>query len=98
MQDTGVTVVLGEVDVAQVNQYRSGKGEPSVHMAWSAPHRPAAVTQLQEGGGRHEVSHLPGGRRPPGPDYVGLWGMRDDTWREQKEGSVEHLDSSVATA
>ena len=34
----GVTVVLGEMDVARVNPYRSGQGKPSVHLAWFAPH------------------------------------------------------------
>ena len=31
---------------------------------------------------------LPGGRRPPGSDYVGCRAMGDDVWRGQKEGSV----------
>ena len=35
------------------------------------------------------VCLLPGGRRTPGPpDYIGHWGMGDDMWRGQIEGSV----------
>ena len=39
-----MTVILGEMDVARVNPYRSGQGEPPIHIAWFAPHRPPAVT------------------------------------------------------
>ena len=41
----GGAVILGEMDVARVNPYRSGQSEPPVHMAWFAPHRPATVTE-----------------------------------------------------
>ena len=30
----------------------------------------------------------PGGRRPPGPDYVGRGGDGDDVWVGQTDGSV----------
>ena len=54
--------------------YRSGQGEPPVHMAlyptaagqWRPPPR----------GGWLEVCLLSDGRRPPGPDYIGRWGWR----------------------
>ena len=46
-----VTVILGEMDAARVNPYRSGQGEHPVHMAFFAPHRQAAVTLIQGGGG-----------------------------------------------
>ena len=60
-----MTVVLAETDVARLNPYRSGRGEPPVHFARFVAPRSAAVTQCQ---GRHELYHLPGGRRPPGSD------------------------------
>ena len=84
-----MTLVLGEMDVARVNSYRSGQGEPPVHMAWFVPHRPPAVTQFR---GRLEVGLFPGGRLPPGPDYIGCWGLGDDVWRGHKEGSVGSVD------
>ena len=55
-----------EMDIAEVNPYRFGQGQPPVHSAWFKPRRPTAVTQF--GGGGLEVRLLPDGRRPPGPD------------------------------
>ena len=52
MRGREVTVVLGEMDVTQVNPYRSGQGKPPVHMAWLAPNRQSAVTDYWGGGGR----------------------------------------------
>ena len=43
-----VTVVLGEIGVARVHLYRSGQGEPQVHLACFALHGPAVVTQFRE--------------------------------------------------
>ena len=63
-----------QMDVARVDPYRSGQGGPPAHTAQFAPHRPAAATRYR-GGGRFEVSLLPGGRRPPGPEYLVRWGM-----------------------
>ena len=81
----GMTVILGEMDVARVNPSRSGQGEPPVHMAWFAPQRLAAATQFRGGGGmRHEATYVPGVRFPPSSDSVGCWGMGDGTWRRQK--------------
>ena len=80
-----MTLVLGEMNIARVSPYRSGQGEPPLLMAWSAPQMPAAANQFR-GGGRHEVGPvevLPGGRRPPGQDYIGRWGMGDDMRRAQ---------------
>ena len=79
-----MTVVLGEMEVARVNAYRSGQGAPPgayglVHTQTSSGGYPI------RGGGAHQASHLPGGRRPPSPDYVGRWGTRDDPWRGQNE-------------
>ena len=53
---------------------------PSVLMAWFAPQRSAAVTQLR---GRLETCLLPGGRSPPGPDCIERWGMGEDVRRGQ---------------
>ena len=36
-------MVLGEMDVARVNQYRPGLGEPPLHFACFAPHRSELV-------------------------------------------------------
>ena len=74
-----------EMDVAQVNPYESGHGEPPVHMAWFAPRRLTAVTNYRGA----EVCLFSGGRRPPGPDNGRCRGMGDDVGREQKEGSVD---------
>ena len=40
-------------------------------------------------GGRYYsyIGHLPGGRRPPGPEYVGRRAMEDDFWKRVREGS-----------
>ena len=43
----GVTSVLREMDVARVNPYRFGQGQPAVLSAWFRPCRPTAVTQFQ---------------------------------------------------
>ena len=61
MQEKGVTVVLGEMDVARVNPHQSGQ---------VAPQRSAAVTGFWGGGG-HEVGFFPCGRRPPVPGNIG---------------------------
>ena len=93
MLDRGVTVVLGEMGVARVNSYRDGQGQRPVHSAWFRPRRPTAVNPFR---GRLEVCLVAGGRRPPGPDYIGRWGMEDDVKREQREGSVVmHINMSV---
>ena len=70
-------MVLGEMDVALVNIYRSGKGEPPVHLAWLIPLRPAAVTR--SGGDERSASFSVRGWRPQCPDNhpygVGGWEM-----------------------
>ena len=38
-------MLLGKVNVARVNPYRSCQGEPPMHLACLAPYRPVAVTQ-----------------------------------------------------
>ena len=80
-------MVLGEKDVARVNPYRFWSG--------STPRALGLISPSSNGGhwspnagGRLEVCLLPGGRRPPGPDYIRSRGMRGDVWRGQKEGSV----------
>ena len=83
---TWVTLVLGEMDVAWVNPYRSDQGTSSAPGLICTP-LSVAVTQFWRGGdGRYEIGHLPGGRLPPGPDYVGYGGMVDDVRRGQMEG------------
>ena len=79
-----MALILGEMDVTRVTPYWPGQGDSPVHLTWFEPRRPAAVTQFRAG--RLEVFLLPGGRRPPGPDYTRRWGMGDDVWRAQKEG------------
>ena len=83
----GGTVVLGEMDVAWVNPYRSGQGERPLRLP--VTHPTGQQRPPNSRGGGLEVSLLPGGRRPLGPDDIGRWGMEDDVWRGQKEGSVE---------
>ena len=46
-------------------------GLTPVQLGWFTPQRPAVVIHR----GRLKVCLLPGGRRPPSPDYVGHWGM-----------------------
>ena len=69
-----------------MNPYRSGQGETPVRMAWFALHRPAAATNSRGMG--LEVGLFPGGRRLPDPDNKARWGMGNDGWRGQIEGSV----------
>ena len=83
-----VTVVLGEMDAAQVNPYRFGRDQRPVQLAWSQRRRLTAVTKARR---RLEVCLLPGGRRLPDPDDLGRWGMGDDVRRGQKEGSATQI-------
>ena len=66
-------LVLGEIDVARAEPKPRQGGKPSVRTATGAHPsrrgRPPTVRRATRGRLRH------GGRRPPGPDYVGLWGM-----------------------
>ena len=78
----GVTVALGEMDVARVNPNRFGPSQPPVRWAWFQPRWPTAVTPFR---GRLEVCLLPGGRRPPGQDFAGHRGMGNDGWREKRD-------------
>ena len=81
-------MVLGEMDVARVNPYRSGRGEPPSHLACFAPYRPAVVTQFR-GGGRLEISLLALTRWTTSTRLGWHRAFGDDVWRGQKEGSVE---------
>ena len=88
-----MTVVLGEMDFARSKTPR--RGREVTHRAssnWDASlHPAAAAANLRSGGGgRLEVRLFPGGRHPPGPDYVENRGMGDNMWRGLKEGSVFH--------
>ena len=82
----GVTVVLGEMDVARVNPYRFGQGQPPLLSAWFQARRPKAVTQFR---GRLDVFLLADGRRPPGPDYIGRWGTGDKVWENKKTNQLK---------
>ena len=79
-----MTVVLGDV----VNPYRSGQSDPPLHLVCFVA-KPASSSPPIPGGGALEVSLLPGGQRPQGPDGIGRWGVGDDAWRGQKERSTE---------
>ena len=83
-----MTVVLREMDVARVNPYRSGHGErPKLGMLRTPP---ASGGHPIPGGGGLKVSLLPGADvHSLGPDDIVRWGVGDDSWRGQKEGSVE---------
>ena len=73
-----MTVVLGEMDVTRAKPKPRPRGTHP-----SSRRRPPTVRRAARG-------HLcPGGRRPPGPEHVGRWGMEDDVWRGQTDGSVE---------
>ena len=76
-----MTLVLGEIDVARAKPAQPG-GKPPV--------RQAAGTNLFSQGGRQlpgtaRCPLMPGGRRPPGLDYVGHRGM-GMTCGEDKKG------------
>ena len=87
-----MAVDLGEMDASLVNSYRSGQGEPPLHMAWFAPHWPAAVTQFRRATRGLSLTRWTTSTRP------GLHrasGMGDGVWRGPKEGSV---DKPIGTA
>ena len=48
MQNKGVTVVLGVMDIAPVNPGRFGQGQSPVLSAWFQPRQPTAVTQFRD--------------------------------------------------
>ena len=54
---------------------------PPVLMACFVPQKPAAVTRFRG----QTLDHIPGGRRPPDPDYAGRWGW-GMTFGEDKAG------------
>ena len=80
----------GRNDVARVSPYQSGQPPPPppthTHTGqWLlACSHATGQRQSRNSGGRLEVWLLPGGRCPPGPDYVGRGGMADDVRRGQK--------------
>ena len=73
-----VTVVMGEMDVDRVIQYRFCQGQPTVH---STP--PANGGHPMPGGDTRSATY-PVDCVQPGPDYVGNRGMGDDVWRSKK--------------
>ena len=81
MQNRGVTVALGEMNIA--------RGKPKPWLGGSLPvrnavgSRPSGNRWPPTSGGRLEVCLLPGGRRTPGY-YVGRWRMGDDVWKGKK--------------
>ena len=81
-------MVLGEMDVARMNPYRSGQGEtPSAHGLDCTP--PArGVTQFRGGGsiGGLPLSQWTTSARPGLLKALGDGGLRE--WRGQKEGSM----------
>ena len=81
-------MILGEIDVARVNPCRSGQSEPSVHMSWFAPHRPATVTQFPGATRDLPLTRWMASTRL---DHMERLRMGDDVSRGQKEGSVEVL-------
>ena len=78
-------MLLGGMDVAQVNPYRSGQSKLPVHMAWFAPHRPATVTEFRGDQGLPVTQWT----MPTRPNHMGRRRMGDDVSRGQKGGSVE---------
>ena len=71
----GVALALGEMDADWVNPYRSDQVTPGALGLVPYPH---GQRRSPNSGGRQQVCHLPGGRRPPGPVYVGRQGIGDD--------------------
>ena len=73
---------------------RNGRrpGEPIPLWPGSTPQcsrpgsNPAGQWRSPNSEGRYKICHLPGGQRPPGPDYGGRRGVGNDVWRRLKEG------------
>ena len=82
----GVTVILGRSRKPRPRETpgRSRKTRPRETRP-SSRRRPPTVRRETRG------RRCPGGRRPPGPEYVGHLGMEDDVWRGQTDGSVSWI-------
>ena len=86
-------MVLGEMDVAQVNPFRFGQGQPPVLSdgldGRFQSRRPTTVTQFRGGGGDSR-SALTRWMTPtrPGLYILGVGGMGDAIVRGQKEASI----------
>ena len=67
---------------------RNGRrpGEAKTPCTRDASLQPAAATHCPEGSPRPPLSRW---TTPPGPEHVGRWGMGDDEWRGQTDGSVD---------
>ena len=61
---------------------QSQKPRPRGTKRPSSRQRPPSVRRAVRG------RLCPGEQRPPGPERVGRWGMGDDVWRGQTDGSV----------
>ena len=79
-------IALGEMDVAQVNRYRSAQSEPPLHLVCFAPRRPAAVAQFRGGGATRDLplTRWTTFTRPGCHRVLGDGRMGDDVWREHK--------------
>ena len=91
----GVTVVLGEMDVARPKPKPWPGGKPPVRKATGM--HPSSQRRPPTSGGLYKIGHLPSGQRPPGPDYVGHWGMGmacgEDKERDRLTGKEADLES-----
>ena len=76
----GVTVVLGETDVARMKSKTQATRDASLQPRGGG--RPLS-------GGQPEVAPVP---VDDGPEHVGLCGKGDDVWRGQNDGSEEIED------
>ena len=86
MYNRGMTVVLGEMDVARMNPYRSGQGEPPVHMAWFASPPASGSHPIPGAGGDSRSAFFPVDDIHQARITEGLGG-----WRKQ----IERINSGI---
>ena len=87
-------MVLGEMDVAWVKPNRSSQGDPPVHKATGSH----LTSQLRPPtpGWRLGVRLMPGGRRPPGPEYKERRGMGMNLGEDKRRDRLSAVTSLIA--
>ena len=72
-----MTVILGGMDVARVKPPNCKGYTINKRIDWDKSFQPAVVTSLRGVLGAAQVIHIPGERRPPGPEWQGRLRMGD---------------------